>query len=395
MGFLNKELQRVVSNIRNLPGLSRFLLPPHFSDLRFAASYGPVVIVNASKYSCDALVVLADGDSVHIPLLITKQDVRGLSSKLCTTRAEFVRATKDLGTVLWELWEQLVFPIFKFLQTKYPRQSRVWWYPTAEFSLLPLHAAGPYRIGQQNFADMYISSYTSTLSALICARGLSPPNLGTQVKWFHRWFHSLTPRMEHGIKKQFIAIGRPEARDQKERLSMGTELTNIGQCVSRLATFTRIEGQGACISRVTEELSKNEWVHFACDGLLNEKQPFESAFVLSDGNLTIHRLIGCDLKNPEFAYLSAGHGAVGSEESTDEGIHLASAMQFAGFRSVIGTMWTMGDEETNKTTSLIYKYMVDKSGCLDHACAAFALWKTMESVKIPLDQRIAAVHIGA
>ena len=32
--------------------------------------------------------------------------------------------------------------------------------PTAEFTLLRLHAAGPYRKGQQNVSDLFISSYT-------------------------------------------------------------------------------------------------------------------------------------------------------------------------------------------------------------------------------------------
>ena len=38
-------------------------------------------------------------------------------------------------------------------------------------------------------------------------------------------------------------------------------------------------------------------------------------------------------------------------------IHPASAMQFAGFRSVIETMWAVDDGETNKITSTFYKHM--------------------------------------
>jgi len=45
----------VISRIRMLPDFSRFLLPPLFSDLQQAARDGPVIIVNASRYSCDAL----------------------------------------------------------------------------------------------------------------------------------------------------------------------------------------------------------------------------------------------------------------------------------------------------------------------------------------------------
>ena len=66
--------------------------------------------------------------------------------------------------------------------------------------------------------------------------------------------------------------------------------------------------------------------------------------------------------NPEFAYLSACHTTVGDEESPDEVIHLAAAMQFVGFRSVIGTMWAVGDGETNEITSTFYKHMVGLGG---------------------------------
>ena len=57
---LNFEMQTVVTNIRKLPGLSRFLLPSLFPDLQRAASGGPVIVVNSSKYSCDALIVFLD-----------------------------------------------------------------------------------------------------------------------------------------------------------------------------------------------------------------------------------------------------------------------------------------------------------------------------------------------
>jgi len=70
-------------------------------------------------------------------------------------------------------------------------------------------------------------------------------------------------------------------------------------------------------------------------------------------------------------------------------------MQFAGFRSVIGTMWAVDDGETTKITSMCYKFMLDESSRLDHTRAAFALNNTMKTVDIPLDQRILYVHLGA
>ena len=86
---------------------------------------------------------------------------------------------------------------------------------------------------------------------------------------------------------------------------------------------------------------------------------------------------------------------VGDEESPDEVIHLAAAMQFLGYRSVVGTMWVVDDAETSKITSTFYKHMVDESGRLDHTHAAFALNQTMKTVDIPFDQRILYIHLGA
>ena len=374
---LNLELQRIVTNIRNLPGLSRFLLPSLFPDLQRAASGGPVIIVNASKYGCDALIVFLDRDPIHIPLQITQDNVRDLSTELRTLTgcAERDDMTMRLAFLLRKLWDEIVSPIVGCLQAIHPSKSRIWWCPTAEFSVLPLHAAGPFRKGEQNLPDLYISSYTTTLTALIHARRCNPSNPATE-------------------QKHFLAIGQAHAAGESGLFSVGTELDNICQRVDGLATFMRIDGEESSISRVVEELGKNEWVHLACHGLPNQKQPFESAFALHDGHFTIQRIVGCDLKNPEFAYLSACHTTVGDEGSPDEVIHLASAMQFAGFRSVIGTMWAVDDGETIEVTLTFYKHMVDESGRLDHTRAAFALNKTMKSVHIPLDQRILYIHLG-
>ena len=137
-------------------------------------------------------------------------------------------------------------------------------------------------------------------------------------------------------------------------------------------------------------------MHLACHGIPNRKQPFESAFALHDGHFTIERIIRCELENAEFAYLSACHTTVGDEESADEVMHLASAMQFAGFRSVIGTMWAVDDGETNKITSVFYDNVIDESGRLDYTRAALALNRTMKKLKdIPFDQRILYIHLGA
>ncbi|KAF8436264.1 hypothetical protein L210DRAFT_2475882 [Boletus edulis BED1] len=258
---LNLELQRVVTNIRQLPGLSRFLLPSLFSDLQRAAHHHQCEQVQLRRARHPAL----DRDPVHIPLQITLERVRDLSKEVnnLTVRATRADVTRELAAFLFRLWDQIVFPIVDFLLTMHPPQSRIWWCPTGEFSVHPLHAAGPFRKGQQNLPDLYISSYTLTLTPLIRARRHNPSNSPTR-------------------RKCFVAIGQAKAAGESKLLSVGAELNIIGQRVDAFATFTRIDGKQSCISRVVGKPGRNEWVHLACHCLPNRTQPFESALAPHD-----------------------------------------------------------------------------------------------------------------
>ena len=376
---LNIQLQDIITEIRTLPGLSRFLQPPLFSDLQIAASGGPVIIVNASQYSCDALIVLPDRDLVHVPLPITKAGVSELALELrsLTLRARFEDMSREFLRFLRELWDVVVSPIVTALQEFSPRRSRIWWCPTAEFSVLPLHAAGSFRKGQPTLPDLYISSYTPTLMALIRAR------------------QPLAPSMD---QHRFLVVGQAQAPGECELVSVNTELSSISQRIGSVAALTCIQDQDATTAKVVQEFKKHAFVHLACHGIPDPKRPFESGFALGDGLLKVENIMQYDLQNAQFTYLSACHTTVGDEESPDEVIHLAAAMQFAGFRSVIGTMWAVDDGHTNEITSKFYDYMVDESGRLDHTRAALALHRTMNSLrlsKIPVDQRILYIHIGA
>ena len=199
-------------------------------------------------------------------------------------------------------------------------------------------------------------------------------------------------------RHRMLLVGQAQAPGQSKLVSVNTELSNISQCIGSTASLTCVQDQDATIAKVAEELKATEFIHLACHGIPNQKQPFESGFALGDGLFKVENIMQYDLQNAQFAYLSACHTTAGDEENPDEVIHLAAAMHFAGFRSVIGTMWAVDDEYTNEITSRFYKSMLDESGRLDHTRAALALHRTMRSLRsssIPLDQRILYVHIGA
>lgn len=80
-------------------------------------------------------------------------------------------------------------------------------------------------------------------------------------------------------------------------------------------------------------------MHLACHGCHHPDSPLESGFVMSDGMLTVRRLLELKLDQSFLAFLSACETAKGDMLQPDQALHLAATMLFAGFRSVIGTMW--------------------------------------------------------
>ncbi|KAG0704098.1 CHAT domain-containing protein [Suillus ampliporus] len=367
----------VVSRIRMLHGFSGFLLPPLFSDLQKAAEEGPVIIVNASQYSCDALIILSAQDPVHVPLNITQLKVSELSSDFQSLTEQFgpLDPQLELVRILRELWDNIVDPVVQALrESKVLRGSRIWWCPTAEFMLLPLHAAGPYEKKRDNLSHIYISSYAPTLVTLIRARQQVSRDAPTQC---------------------FVAVGQTNPGGGNQGY-VATELTIVAQRLAPVVSFTSLEGSDVTVQGTLNALHHNQWLHLACHGIPNRQQPFKSSFAMRDGPLMIKDIIQSHWQNLEFAFLSASHTTVGDETSPDESIHLAAAMQFSGFRSVIGSMWSVDDDVAPQIVSAFYANLVDDSGRLDCTRAAVALHKAVKSLrkKIRLEQQIVFVHIG-
>jgi CHAT domain-containing protein len=98
---------------------------------------------------------------------------------------------------------------------------------------------------------------------------------------------------------------------------------------------------------VLEHLQDHRFMHIVCHGILEPGKPFDSSFKLYRGNrLTLLNIIQSRLPNAEFAFLAACHTAELTDGSlSDEALHLTAAIQYSGFRSVVGTMWEMADKD--------------------------------------------------
>ena len=142
---LLKARDKLISQIRALPGFDRFLTFPLFDTLRSAASSGPVVIVNHSEPCSDILILLYNASPSLIP---TPDDfynrASALKDKLLTSRVkdglDSSQYDEALASVLMELYELVGKPVIDRLRNlQIQEQTRIWWCPTSVFCSLPLH----------------------------------------------------------------------------------------------------------------------------------------------------------------------------------------------------------------------------------------------------------------
>jgi CHAT domain-containing protein/tetratricopeptide (TPR) repeat protein len=389
---LTRQWEAVVAEIRGIRTFSRFLLLPLYEGLQAAARQGPVIILIASEYSCSAIIVPPSGDPHHVPLpSVTLVELTNLKDRFARAiRHARIMGPKvpqnDLIVLLRTVWDTIMLPIVNVLQhgLKLKFLSRIWLCPTAAFTSIPLHAAHPFKTNADGskepcLEDLYICSYTPTLSALVRSRQM----------------------MKKRVAPSFVTIGqgKPGTGKGKELLAVDSELELVHKLVPTIANRTTVSGDAATRAGALKALQENTWVHLACHSKQDRTQPYNSHFVMRDEHLTLLDIMEKDIPHAEFAFLSACHTAVGDEETPDEVIHLAAGLQFSGFKSVIGTLWEVDDSVAQHVVEAFYKNMfkdLEDGGVMDCTKAAWALNRATHSVKtkVPLEQRMVFVHIG-
>ncbi|KAJ7235662.1 CHAT domain-containing protein [Mycena rebaudengoi] len=364
--ILSEEWTRILNQIRSMEGFADFLRP-----LQHAAVEGPVILVNVSAPRCDALIISNSHSPILVPLPLCSPDILDdlcgqLLSALASTPE---RRPKKLVLILRELWRTVVAPIVdELVSLGIKINSRIWWCPTGQLCALPLHAAGPFSAGQRNLPDIFVSSYTPTLAALISARsGALPPSV---------------PRL--------LVIGQSETLP-----SVADEVNYIEQMGDFVDVLVDSDATGKA---VLSNLLTHTWAHFACHAH-RHAEPFKSAFELFNGDrLTPLDIASARLPHAEFAFLSACHSAAPDFGGTpDEFINLAAALQFSGFRGVVSTLWAMADEDGVQVAQDFYSHILRPGSApsvKDAAVALNATTRLMRKRGIPLDRWVNFIHIG-
>jgi hypothetical protein len=205
-------------------------------------------------------------------------------------------------------------------------RPRIHWCPIGSLVFLPIHAAGVYGEGVLDCcSDYVVSSYTPTLSALHRARADLVPRARRSLTLLA----AAAPTSTTSLKLPFLYNVGPEVAEIAElaRATAHIEVLEYG-CTS-----------AATVREVAQALPLSDIVHLACHGIQDQEDPLQSGFCLGDGRLTVSELMDIKLDHAFLAFLSACETAKGDKSQPDQAIHLAAAMLFCGFRSVIATMW--------------------------------------------------------
>jgi CHAT domain-containing protein/tetratricopeptide (TPR) repeat protein len=387
---LLEERNSLISRIQSLPRLKHFLKQPSFDFLNSAASHGPVIIINQPNYPFPSHILLLRKD--ERPFIITTPSsfhdrANQLENELLRVRKKKGLDSNDydltLASVLSDLYELVGKPVVERLRKlKVPEKSRVWWCPTSAFCSLPLHAMGPIPSDDGKklyFSDLYITSYTPSLSTLIESRKRRQSSDASDK-----------------LKPSILLVAQPEALPGALGEITAIEATKIPvkKLISAMATP----------KAVIEGLREHRFAHFVCHGLLETDKPFDASLKLHRANLTLLAIVRSQLPAAEFAFLSACHTAELTEGGlADEGLHLAAAMQYCGFRSVVGTMWAMADADGADLSRHFYKTIfaakADQSEVPYHERSARALQVAVKKLRkktgITLERWVNFVHYGA
>ena len=367
---LLKERDALILKIQGLPGLENVLFPPSFDTLRSAASHWPVIIINHCELRSDIIIVLHNSRPSHIP---TPHDffdrANQLKDRLLNTREKYGLNSRHhevaLSSVLTELYELVGEPDIKRLnELGIAQQSRIWWCPTSAFWDLPLHAMGPIQSDGRvahYFSDLYISSYTATLSALLASRRPSTHTSAQPSQPTPAWEDTL------GIRG----------------LDLQTTSLTSGNMTPKL-----------------DDLLPHQFAH-AYHETSETAKPFDAGVLLYNGeSLTLLDIVWSLLPTGEFAFLPGSHTAELTDRSIpDEALHLSAALQFSGFRCVIGTMWGMDNEVGRDLAKNIYRSMFLGKESVEpyYERSARALQHALQQMRrgLPLVRWVNYVHFGA
>ena len=265
---------------------------------------------------------------------------------------------------LWDVAVEMILNELGFTQNLSEGKvwPRVWWVGCGLLNMLPIHAAGYHdATPPRSVIDRVMSSYTTTVQSLAYAR--------ERVSRFH--------------PQKALLVGMPNTPDQKNLPFVEAEIIELRLLLgSRMETTVLHEPVRA---EVLSTISEYTVVHLSCHGYTSLSNPSQSRLLLSDWKispLTVSDLMALKVESGQVVYLSACNTARSQDLMLlDESIHLVSAVQLAGYPSVVGTLWQVTDKDSPEVARNVYARMFGGGDKLDPRHAAEGLHWAVKNLR--------------
>ncbi|KAJ7907137.1 CHAT domain-containing protein, partial [Mycena leptocephala] len=262
------------------------------------------------------------------------------------------------------IWTFIVSPVYTALRSV---RGRLWWLPTGEFTGLPLHASSP--------DGYFVHSYTATLGSLLDAYAKRGPG---SLQTF-------------GI----VGVAFTDASLRNFLPSVKQEVENIIHIVRKAVKC--LTDKNATVDAVQQQLRESSWVHLACHGEQDLRDPTKSKLLLFEGNLELDTILRMDLPRAQFAFLAACQTAMGDVGLINESFHLGGGFIAAGFCGAVGTLWSMHDPDGPVVAKEFYSRLFQGSRQPSASDAAEALHLTVKAMKnrgVPYQRWVPFIHMG-
>ena len=205
-------------------------------------------------------------------------------------------------------------------------------------------------------------------------------------------------RAVHSGDLCLLAVGQPASDGLPSLPGVEIEMEHIRSATrnSPLACIALLESTVGAVEEVLSLMKEADWVHFACHGIQDN---VNSGLCLADRcRLKLRDIIALSRPRGGLAFLSACRTARGDEHLSDETIHIAAGMLFAGYGGVIGTMWSINDILAPTVPRDVYEQLFRDATQPDYRDAARALQNAIgrirESGRAPFVKWLPFIHVG-
>ncbi|KAJ6580423.1 CHAT domain-containing protein [Mycena vulgaris] len=347
--------QKLLEDIRKQPDCEHFLLPKSYKELSLASQCGPVVILNSHQDRCDGIIIL---DPAADPVHIAFPNVR-----LALLKSQQETLKQLLGhSNLRTREESASTRLFGRQELFFVEKPRRVVHRVIDLAI--------YQCGCPRLPSIGIATLGSLLDAY-SKKSCTPPKVGLV-----------------GVTHTGSGAYRLPGVKQEVKKIKSIIKTSPVEC---------LEGHQATPDAVKHQLQDCSWVHLACHGKQDLLEPTKSHLLLYKGVLELDTILHMPLSNAEFVFLAACQTAMVDSQLINESFHLGGGFIAAGFRSAIGTLWSMNNRDGPLIAEKVYSHLFREGRQPQARDTAEALQLAVEELKaqkVPYERWIPFIHMG-